>query len=175
MESRINKNISTYIRGFKNDLVDVIKEMESSDTGVEVNQLISYIYDYQKLVLRPVDFNKRKRLKNTIPVTNRCSACKANGDQCTRRRKEESEFCGTHSKGVPHGMVNDDDNLTNGDDVSHNLEIFGEDINGIIFYMDKYKNVYSVEDIMMKKTDPGIVGSYELVNGVYNINLFHTP
>jgi hypothetical protein len=169
MESRINKNISNYVRGFKNDLVDQIKQMENQNTDIDTKQLISYIYDYQKLVLNPTDFNKRKRLKNTIPVTNRCGACKANGEQCTRRRKDESEFCGTHSKGVPHGMVNDDDNSVNKTDISHNIEIFGEDINGIIYYMDKYKNVYNMEDIMMKKQNPAIIGSYELVNGVYNI------
>ena len=102
MESRINKTLSNYVRTFKNDLANVIKDMETNDKGVDVNEFISYVYDYPKLVLNPTDFNKRKRLKNTIPVTNRCNACKANGEQCTRRRKEDSEFCGTHSKGVPH-------------------------------------------------------------------------
>lgn len=171
MESRINKTVSTYVRTFKNDLAATIKDMETKNSGIEVNDLLSYIYDYQKLVLKPSDFNKRKRLKNTIPVTNRCSACKANGDQCTRRRKENSEFCGTHSKGVPHGMVHEDNNTNNKTTLSHNIDIFGEDINGIIYYMDKYNNIYSMEDIMMKKTNPGIVGSYELINGVYNIRI----
>ena len=171
MESRINKNISNYVRGFKNDLVDQIKQMENQNTDIDTKQLISYIYDYQKLVLNPTDFNKRKRLKNTIPVTNRCNACKANGEQCTRRRKEKSEFCGTHSKGVPHGMVKEETNTSNQGDTLHNVDIFGEDINGIIYYMDKYNNVYNMEDIMMKKINPGIVGSYELVNGVYKIHI----
>ena len=171
MESRINKTLSNYVRTFKNDLVTVIKDMETNNNDFDVNGLISYIYDYQKLVLNPTDFNKRKRLKNTIPVTNRCNACKANGEQCTRRRKEESEFCGTHSKGVPHGMVKEETNTSNNSDALHNLDIFGEDINGIIYYMDKYKNVYSMEDIMMKKKNPSIVGSYEVVNGVYKIHI----
>jgi hypothetical protein len=171
MESRINKTLSNYVRTFKNDLANVIKDMETNDKGIDVNELISYIYDYQKLVLNPTDFNKRKRLKNTIPVTNRCNACKANGEQCTRRRKEKSEFCGTHSKGVPHGMVKEETNTSIQGDTLQNLDIFGEDINGIIYYMDKYNNVYNMEDIMMKKINPGIVGSYELVNGVYKIHI----
>lgn len=171
MESRINKTLSNYVRTFKNDLANVIKDMETNDKGVDVNEFISYVYDYPKLVLNPADFNKRKRLKNTIPVTNRCNACKANGEQCTRRRKEDSEFCGTHSKGVPHGMMKEEQTNTLNNDTIHNLDIFGEDINEIIYYMDKYNNVYSMEDIMMKKHNPGIVGSYELVNGVYKVHI----
>ena len=52
------------------------------------------------------DFVKRKRVKNTIPTENRCSAKRACGQQCTRRKKGESCFCGTHIKGIPHGEIN---------------------------------------------------------------------
>ena len=168
MESRINKTISTYVRSFKNDVANQIKSMDG-DARIDVNNLLSYIYDYPKLVLNPCDFNKRKRLKNSIPVNNRCNACKSTGEQCTRRRKDDAEFCGTHSKGVPHGMINGD--ILNNTTVTHNIDIFGEDINGIIYYMDKYSNVYSMEDIMMKNANPKIIGSYELVNGTYKINI----
>jgi hypothetical protein len=127
-----------------------------------------FIFDYQKLTLKSNDFNKRKRLKNSIPVTNRCSACKANGDQCTRRRRGETEFCGTHSKGVPHGLIVENANVEN---QKQSVDIFGEDINGIIYYMDKYSNVYKMEDIMRQIENPSIIGDYTLSNGVYEINI----
>jgi len=166
MESRINKTIVTYVRSFKSDIGDKVKSM---DLGVETsNELMRFIFDYQKLTLKSNDFNKRKRLKNSIPVTNRCSACKANGDQCTRRRRGETEFCGTHSKGVPHGLIVENANVEN---QKQSVDIFGEDINGIIYYMDKYSNVYKMEDIMRQIENPSIIGDYTLSNGVYEINI----
>jgi hypothetical protein len=164
MESRINKTIVTYIRSFKSDIGDKVKSMDLGD--VKTSELMRFIFDYQKLTLKSNDFNKRKRLKNSIPVTNRCSACKANGDQCTRRRRADTEFCGTHSKGVPHGLIKD---TVNSENQNQTVDIFGEDINGIIYYMDKFSNVYKMEDIMMQNENPTVIGEYTLINGVYDI------
>ena len=166
MESRINKTIVTYIRLFKSDIGDKVKSLDLGDD--KSSELMSFIFDYQKLTLKSNDFNKRKRLKNSIPVTNRCSACKSNGEQCTRRRRGETEFCGTHSKGVPHGLIKDNAENQN---QNQSVDIFGEDVNGIIYYMDKYSNVYKMEDIMTQSENPTIIGNYKLVNGVYEINI----
>lgn len=166
MESRINKTIVTYIRSFKTDICEKVKGMDLGD--VKSSELMRFIFDYQKLTLKSNDFNKRKRLKNSIPVTNRCSACKANGDQCTRRRRGETEFCGTHSKGVPHGLIKD---TINPDNQNQTVDIFGEDINGIIYYMDKFSNVYKMEDIMMQTENPAVIGEYTLTNGIYDIKI----
>jgi hypothetical protein len=166
MESRINKTIVTYVRTFKSDIGDKVKIMDLGDE--KSNELMRFIFDYQKLTLKSNDFNKRKRLKNSIPVINRCSACKANGDQCTRRRREETEFCGTHSKGVPHGLIVDNTSVEN---QKQSVDIFGEDINGIIYYMDKYFNVYKMEDIISQSENPTVIGNYTLTNGEYAINI----
>jgi hypothetical protein len=166
MESRINKTIVTYIRLFKTEIGDKVQSLGLGDE--KSSELMRFIFDYQKLTLKSNDFNKRKRLKNSIPVTNRCSACKANGDQCTRRRRGETEFCGTHSKGVPHGLIKDNVNPEN---QKQSVDIFGEDVNGIIYYMDKYSNVYKMEDIMTESENPTIIGNYKLENGIYEINI----
>ena len=48
---------------------------------------------------------KRKRVKNVVHLSDRCCAKRANGEQCTRRRKDTTtEYCGTHLKGTPHGI-----------------------------------------------------------------------
>jgi len=164
MEARVNTMISNYVRTLKSDFASKVRDMDLGDPTT--NELLGYMFDYNKLVLEPTDFNKRKRLKNSIPITNRCSACKANGLQCTRRRKDGSEFCGTHSKGVPHGMVRDTDSNVN---QSHNVDIYGEEINGIIYYLDKYNNIYKMEDIMSEKSDPMIIGSYTNINDSYKL------
>ena len=51
------------------------------------------------------DFIKRKRIKNIVPNYERCIAKRANGEQCTRRNKNGEQFCGTHIKGTPHGII----------------------------------------------------------------------
>ena len=48
---------------------------------------------------------KVKRIKSVIPQYERCCANRANGEQCTRRRQLGINFCGTHQKGTPHGVV----------------------------------------------------------------------
>jgi len=164
MERRINKRIETYVATMKSDICQKIKDANVDGS----NDLVSYVFDYNRLLLDKNDFVKRKRLKNSIPVTNRCTARKANNDQCTRRRKEGCEFCGTHSKGAPHGLM---DSTTIDSKLSHKLDVFGEEVGGIIYYMDKHNNVYKMEDIMSEKTNPDIIGTYELINGAYNINV----
>ena len=41
-----------------------------------------------------------------IPPNERCCGIRANGQQCTRRKKEgQDKYCGTHIKGTPHGTL----------------------------------------------------------------------
>jgi len=165
MERRVNKRIETYVSTMKNDICGKINEMSFDDTN-KINEIVSFVFDYNRLTLDKQDFIKRKRLKNSIPITNRCTARKANNEQCTRRRKDSCEFCGTHSKGVPHGLI---ETRANEDTQNHKLEVFGSEIGGIIYYMDKYNNIYKMEDIMAEKINPEIIGTYKQTNGVYEL------
>ena len=69
-------------------------------------------------MLSKEDFQKRKRVKNVVPQFERCGAKRANGEQCTRRKKDDSCFCGTHVKGTPHGEVSTTDDGLKGIEVS---------------------------------------------------------
>ena len=168
MENRLNKVIESYITSFKDSIKDKLLGINFEDKN-GTNDLLEYIYDYNRLTLSKDDFIKRKRIKNTIPTLNRCNAKRANGEQCTRRRKKECEFCGTHSKGTPHGLI-----LTGEDQENANekLEVVAEDIKGIVYYIDKYNNVYRTEDILSGKENPEIIASYVKQNGVYTIPEF---
>ena len=104
MENRLNTKVDDYIAKFKSDVCSQINIMSFEDKD-KMGELIQYVYDYDLLSLLKDDFIKRKRIKNAIPNSNRCNARRANGEQCTRRRKSDEEFCGTHSKGIPHGMI----------------------------------------------------------------------
>lgn len=160
MDKRLNKRIETYVVEFKDHVRDKVNEL-----GIDkdkANELVQFVYDYERLVLTKEDFSKRKRVKNSIPGTNRCSARRASGEQCTRRRKVDCEFCGTHFKGAPHGLMTNDDQPTA--QQKYNLDISSEDINGIIYHVDKFNNVYNTEDILKNVENPRVVGTYK--NGV---------
>ena len=67
MDKRINKKTELYASEFKNKICQIIKENE------DTNKIIEFIYEYPRLNFEKDDFIKRKRLKNTIPLLNRCS------------------------------------------------------------------------------------------------------
>lgn len=161
MEKRINKSIETYLVKFKDNIKKKINELEFDDNQ-KVNELLEYVYDYERLTLFKDDFVKRKRIQNSIPMNNRCNARRANEEQCTRRRKNGSEFCGTHSKGTPNGSLNED---TCGECANKKLEVVATDINGIIYYIDEYSNIYKTEDIMNEKENPQIIGKFDKIGG----------
>ena len=180
MEKRLNKKIADWIVKYKDDLRTKINQLEFSGSEKQkVNELLEYIYEYEKMSLEKDDMCKRKRVKNAIPVSNRCSAKRATGEQCTRRRKDGCEFCGTHSKGTPNGHIQSDSESPISSTGSlcatamKKIEVYAEDINGIVYYLDKFNNVYSTEDVIKSVENPKIVGKCEKVNGS-NVVHIHT-
>ena len=156
MEKRINTMIENHTSKFKDSIRNKINEIEFSTDNKKLNELLEYIYNYDRLTVTKDDFIKRKRVKNLIPVVNRCIAKRANNEQCTRRKKTDCEYCGTHYKGTPHGSVNSNMNVDN-NTVNKKIEVFAEDIRGIFYYIDKFNNVYKTEDILAGKENPEII------------------
>lgn len=187
MERRINKRINEYLSQFKHnvksEIIKIIEAVkEEKDTEDSLKGLIQYVCDYEKCELSAADFEKRKRSKNNVPIHEQCVAKKADGSRCTRRKRDGSEFCGTHVKGVPHGQVanneTDADTNANGDGAMtqnqmmvqssvKKLEVWLEDINGIMHYIDNNYNIYDNEDIIKGVENPRIIHKYEkdYVNG----------
>jgi hypothetical protein len=107
------------------------------------------------------DFMKRRRVKNMVPMENRCNAKRANGEQCTRKRRDDCEFCGTHYKGTPHGIASHEDGTENANsNESVTLEVFAEEIGGIVYYIDKFKNVYKTDDVLQSKLNPCVIAKW---------------
>lgn len=165
MERRINKKIDNYLSEFKENVKEKALELGTDETSL--HQLVQYIYDYERFSLVKEDFMKRKRVKNIVHLADRCCAKRANGEQCTRRRKDNTtEFCGTHLKGTPHGICDqEEDSKPEG----HKIEVWAQDIQGIIYYIDKLFNVYQVEDIMQSKVNPKVIAKYIKVGETYMI------
>lgn len=167
MERRLNKKLESYITKFKDDIRD--KTASIGIVAEQANQLIQFVYDYERVNVSKEDFAKRKRVKNVVPFFDRCCAKRASGEQCTRRKKEDSEHCGTHMKGTPHGLV---DNQEDAKQTTQKVEVWAQDIQGIIYYIDKNDNVYQAEDIVGGGQNPKIIAKYLKTGDVYSIPAF---
>ena len=173
MEKNINTKIESHSLEFKKSLK---KWLETNSAQVKVgsnditSQFLQFIYDSNKLMLTKEDFQKRKRIKNLVEPHNLCIAKRANGEQCTRHKKDSDTLCGTHIKGTPHGIVNvDNTKLT----TIKKTEVWVQEIKGIHYYIDDSNNVYKAEDILSNKPSPGIIANWSLTNeGVYTIPSF---
>jgi hypothetical protein len=155
MDKKINKKLEAYISGFKADIRTKADELGITNSP-EVSRLLTYVYEYNRLTFGKEDFMKRKRNKTGINVRERCTAKRCNGEQCTRRKKTDSDFCGTHIKGIPHGVcevINIP--LT---PCINKIEVRVQDINGIMHFIDSNENVYQTEDVLMEKRNPRIIG-----------------
>ena len=163
MEKRVNKKIEQYMCEFKDN---VRKQIETLDKNTpELNNLLQFIYDYERLVIEKDDFSKKKRVKNMVPYYDRCCAKKSTGEQCTRRKKcENVQFCGTHMKGFSGGSDQDIHVYHEGSNETsvktRKSEVWIQEIKGILYYIDKENNVYQAEDIINNVTNPKIIAKY---------------
>ena len=172
MEKRINDQLKQYLSKFKDDVRDKIVELNLGETE-RINELLEFVYEYNRLTFEKEDFMKRRRVKNSVPIENRCNAKRANGEQCTRKRREDCEFCGTHYKGTPHGIATNDDTSAGAkSNEAVTLEVFAEEIGGIVYYIDKSKNVYKTDDVLQAKLNPVIIAKWEKSGDKYTIPEF---
>lgn len=143
METKIKRKTDNYITQFKDSIKEKMNNLELLDSD-KCKELLEFIYSYERLVFVNDDFSKRKRLKNIVPGDDRCSANKACNEQCTRKRKEGYEFCGTHIKGTPNGVIQ-----KNSDSDSKKKVILKLTTNrGIYNYVDDTGNKYCMEDVL---------------------------
>lgn len=155
MERRLIRKGEQYMQQLKGD-VRRWMEVHGCQEDVRMKELLEYLYEYQGMNYEKEDFQKRKRVKNMVPHFDRCNACRASGEQCTRRRKEGLEYCGTHSKGTPHGQIESKEDKP----LVTRVEVYLQEIHGINYYIDKDTNVYKTEDILSNSKNPQVVAHY---------------
>ena len=182
MERRIGTKIDSYTITFKDEVASKLRDLnaavaavsnEKHDAGDKdkdqqtqnqqvdglFKQIISFVYDYEKLKLTKEDFMKRKRVKNIVPAQHRCHAKRANGEQCTRKKKAGCDYCGTHTKGVPNSIMDD---VANGSSSAikvsqQNVNVWVQNIKGIEYFIDSKNNVYKHEDVIENSANPQII------------------
>jgi len=154
MQNRINKKVTDYIQSFKQDICLKI----TNESFESKNDLIKYIYDYNNFELKDEDMNKRQRNKTTICISERCKAKRSNGEQCSRRKRKGFDFCGTHQKGQPHGVVSinlqNNSSEMNIENLKVKVDVYTEEQQGIIYFKDKDGNYYNTDDVMKEKENP---------------------
>ena len=155
MEKRVITKVDDFFLKFKNDVKQFI--VDNNTETERFNDVLKFIYEYEKLTLEKEDFTKRKRVKNTVPNYERCCAKRANNEQCTRRRKDGEMFCGTHIKGTPNGIFNKDMDKK---PEKKMIEVSVQDIKGIVYYIDDDKNVYNTEDVVANKENPRVIAKW---------------
>ena len=100
-----------------------------------------------------------------VPDYDRCCALRANQDRCSRKRKGSDLYCGTHLKGIPHGSIE-----TKNVNKKKSIELWVEEIQGIVYYIDALNNVYSHEDIIQSVENPRVISTWKINDkGEYQI------
>ncbi len=166
MERKINGKINIAFIEFKNKVMEGIKEREPNMTSESTwYKLMEEIYKYPIPQLTPDDFKKRKRIKNVVPLCDRCCALRSNLKQCTRRKKNNSNYCGTHIKGRPHGEISNLPTTVS----KTKVNIWLQEIKGIKYYIDSNNNVYNNYDIINNVENPRIIAKYKRQLDQYTI------
>lgn len=192
MEKVINQHIDTYFSKFKNDIQLKSINLDFSEKD-KINELLEYIFEYEKQNLPKEIFMKKTKVTSsqqqssqysltpTVQEEERCVAMRKQGDRCNRKRTKGNMYCGTHCiKHIQQGCglgqeisISNEGNInqyiiSNSDNI--HLEVIAQEIQGIIYYMDKELNVYNTEDIFKNLNNPKIIAkAVQLGNNVYSI------
>ena len=79
---------------------------------LDENQILEVILPdklyFNELANNLVSKKKKKTNRRILPKNERCLGRKNDLTQCTRKRKDGHEFCGSHIKNLPNGKVGDD-------------------------------------------------------------------
>jgi hypothetical protein len=166
MEKRIISRCKEITCGLKTNIISIIENDSELDMDMK-KRLSLLIKNIPETVLNKDDFTRRKRSKSSIPIYLRCNAMRANGEQCSRKKKGELEYCGTHEKNRPHGEF--ENKVADKQDELKKTEVYLTEINGIAYYIDANNNVYNSQDILENKEIPRKIGVYKIVDNVYTI------
>jgi hypothetical protein len=168
MDTGVQSDVFQYIEKLKSDLITNFRDNK---------EIITFIENYPNYIFTKNEISvKKKRIKNPIPLCEKCIAKRANGEQCSRRKKGNSDFCGTHIKGCPHGVIasTEDSIADNSNIIKKQIEVWLEDINGIMYWINDTGQVYNTKDILDNIENPRVIAHYEkitLPNGYENYKL----
>lgn len=93
----------------------------------------------------------KKRTRTLPPKDMQCQGRKNDFTQCTRKKKDDTDFCQSHLKNLKFGRVDDEND--------EYIPMWQEDINGKVYLVDNENMVYTNDTkspvLIGKKTDMG--------------------
>lgn len=143
----IDKQVSDYYFLLKKNIIDKVNEIIHGEKNV-ITELSDYLDKYEPLKIKK---DEKTKIKTVNPLL-RCNAKRVGGERCSRRRDGEF-YCSLHRKSLPFGTYIEPD-----DQNAYIIQVSSYDIQGIIFYIDEYLNIYETEDIYYGKENPRIIG-----------------
>lgn len=149
------------VNGFNEKLKLILKDICDKNAELRYDVLLDN-YTISSIELDGLFSQKerKKRKKNKILEHHHlCMAKKADGFQCTRRKKDGSEFCGKHMNNLKFGRVDDEIKYQ---DTDKYIKTRHEKINGTDYLIDNHNIVYSFD-----KSNPTIIGTYLNGNVVF--------
>ena len=88
---------------FKDELENMLTTI-SDRYSIDYEELKKLSFSNSNLAIQ---YGIRKRIKRKIDKDKQCMGRKIDGEQCTRSRKECSEYCLSHQKNLKFGRVDD--------------------------------------------------------------------
>lgn len=156
MEKRVQDKVTEHINAIKSTLSQWATENMEDERLRQ--QLLNLIAAQTTVELKKEDFSRRRRTTNNVPKFNRCSARLHAGTQCTRRKRDGCDFCGTHMRGQPYGIFAEGDG--GGGDEPEKVSVDTVSIKGISYYIDDIGNVYHPQDVIDGKVNPRVIARY---------------
>lgn len=161
-ETKLNAVVTHMFSNFKEE---IIKKMQNPGSYSQCD-ILEFIKSFEPKNITEDEISKKKRVKNPIPFHEKCIAKRGDGEQCSRRKKKGGDFCGTHSKACPHGVISQDKYKLNNENSSSDIikkqvEVWLEDINGIMYWINDSGTVYHPDDIRNNIENPRVIAHYE--------------
>ena len=72
-------------------------------------------------------------------------------------------------KGTPNGVIDLHEETK---PTTQKVDVWAQDIQGIVYYIDKSGNVYQAEDVVLNKVNPTIIAKYVKNGDVFSIPEF---
>lgn len=105
-QTKVEPIISSHLYKMFSDEIQIIyKKINEHHPEITIEQLNSiYNLDISTLAIK---LGIKKRIRKKIDADKTCMGRKGDGLQCTRSRRDGSEYCLSHQKNLPHGRIDD--------------------------------------------------------------------
>jgi hypothetical protein len=152
-KKKMDAKILEIVATFKTNIREQAKNLglfdEEDGFNEKMTLLLTYIEEYNPLHEK---HKRRKRSASTIDPNIQCMAILENNQQCPRKKATNKDFCTTHKRGAPFGIVQ-------GNNGHQNRVLVLENLEGIEYYIDENNRIYSMEAILNHKPDPPVIGT----------------